>query len=251
MANPLFLLAIYSVVFSILGASFRSFPIWILCGLLLWNFFGTGLSTGTQSVTGNAYLVGKVNFPREVLPLAAVGAAVVHLFLSACVLVTVLLFTRFNVDWGYLWLTIPATVTCIVLVSALAILLSAMNVYARDTTHLLDLALLAWFWLTPIVYPFELMADKLEKSGIFRYLHLLNPLVPLIMAVQRGVYGAATVQIDDGTGTGATVAKKLLPDLTSMWYFRNIVIVFIFSIILLAGAIKIFDRAEANFAEVM
>lgn len=250
MANPLFLLGIYSVVFGILGQAFESFPIWILCGLLLWNFFATALTTGTQAVTGNSYLVGKVNFPREILPLAAVGAALVHLFLSSCMLVVVLLVTRFDVDWGYLWLSVPAMLTCVVLVSALAILLSAVNVYARDTTHLLDLALLAFFWLTPIVYPFQLVADQLKKHGTYQYLHLLNPIVPLVTAVQRGVYGHATIMIND-PGTGKLIPKKLLPDLSSMWYLRNIGAVFAFSIILLIAAIKFFDRAEANFAEVM
>ena len=81
MLNPLFLLVVYSIVFGILGQSFSWFGIWLLAGILVWNFFATSLSTGTQAITANGYLVGKVNFPREVLPLASVGAAFVHLML--------------------------------------------------------------------------------------------------------------------------------------------------------------------------
>jgi ABC-2 type transport system permease protein len=243
LANPLFLLAIYSVVFSILNRSFDHFQIWVLSGLLLWNFFGTALATGTQAITANGYLVGKVNFPREVLPLASVGATFVHFLLSGSVLVVVLGVMRFRVDWAYLWLAIPAVLTCMILASALAILFSASNVYARDTTHLLDLSLLAWFWLTPIVYPFQLVTDKLETRGWYEYLHLFNPLTPLVMALQRGIYGRPS--------SGADGSNPLLPDLSVWWYLRNIGIVAAVSIALLILAIRVFDKAEANFAEVM
>jgi ABC-2 type transport system permease protein len=250
LANPLFLLAIYSIVFTILGQAFKSFSIWILSGLLMWNFFSTAVSTATQAITANGYLVGKLNFPREILPLASVGAALVHLLLSSAMLTLVLVITRFDVAWSYLWLVIPAVITCIVLACAFGILLSAANVYARDTTHLLELILLAWFWMTPIIYTFELMSRQLHKWGLPEYLHLLNPLVPLIISVQRGVYGAATVEQFDAA-TKKMVPLKLLPDLSQWWYLRNISVVFVFAVILFVIAMKIFDRAEANFAEVM
>lgn len=245
MANPLFLLVVYSIVFGILGQSFTWFGIWLLAGILIWNFFATSLSTGTQAITANGYLVGKVNFPREVLPLASVGAAFVHLMLSSLLMVAVLLVTRFSVDWTFIWMVIPAVITLVVLASAFAILLSATNVYARDTTHLLELLLLAWFWLTPIIYPFELVTEKLENGGHWAYWHLLNPMAPILMAVQRGVYAKASVTMGDGS------TKRLLPDLSQWWYLRNIGIVFVVACVFLVFAIKVFDKAEANFAEVM
>lgn len=247
MLNPLFLLVIYSIVFGLLGQSIAWFSIWLLAGILVWNFFATSLSTGTQSITANGYLVGKVNFPREILPLASVGAAFVHLMLSSLLMVLVLVVTRFSVDWSYLWLTVPALITLVVLAAALAILLSAVNVYARDTTHLLELALLAWFWLTPIIYRFQLVADQLEDGGHYRYWHLLNPVAPIVIAIQRGVYGKAS--IPDSKEPGGVL--HLLPDLSQWWYLRNIGIVFAVACLLLVAAIKVFDRAEANFAEVM
>ena len=245
MLNPLFLLIVYSIVFSILGQSFEWFAIWLLCGLLVWNFFATALATGTGSIVGNGYLVGKVNFPREVLPLASVGAALIHLMFSSALMVIVLLVTRFDVDWDYLWLTPIAVLSIIVLAGALAILLSAANAYARDTTHLLDLALLAWFWLTPIIYPYQLLADKVASISLPSWVPLLNPMTASIIAIQRGVYGTATVTRSDGS------TQQLLPDLSQWWYLRNIVATLVMAMILLAVAIKIFDRAEANFAEVI
>ncbi len=249
MANPLFLLVVYSIVFGILGQSFTWFGIWLLAGILVWNFFSTSLATGTQAITANGYLVGKVNFPREVLPLASVGAAFVHLMLSSVLMVAVLLVTQFSIDWSFIWLVIPAVITLVVLASAFAILLSASNVYARDTTHLLELVLLAWFWLTPIIYPFELVTKKLEDSGHWAYWHLLNPMAPILMAIQRGVYAKTSVMVPDGKG--GMESKRLLPDLSQWWYLRNIGVVFIAACVLLVIAVKIFDKAEANFAEVM
>ena len=245
MLNPLFLLVVYTIVFNILGQSFEWFAIWLLSGLLVWNFFATALATGTGSIVNNGYLVSKVNFPREVLPLANIGAALIHLMFSTALMIIVLAVTRFDVDWGYLWLTVPAIITVIVLASALAVLLSAANAYARDTSHLLDLTLLAWFWLTPIVYPFQLLYDKLDGSSLPTWLPLLNPVTPSIIAIQRGVYGNPRVVRSDGT------PQQLLPDESQWWYLRNVGIAFTVACGLMAVAIKVFDRAEANFAEVI
>lgn len=244
MANPLFLLVVYSIVFGFLGQSFDWFGIWLLAGILVWNFFATSLATGTQAITANGYLVGKVNFPREVLPLASVGAAFVHLMFSSLLMVGVLLVTRFHVDWSFMWLIPPAIATLVVLASAFAILLSAINVYARDTTHLLDLTLLAWFWLTPIIYPFMRIALQLRDGGHYEYLMLINPMAGLLMPIQRAIYGETSVVV-----RGEVV--PLLPDLSQWWYLRNIGIVFLAACVLLTVAIKVFDKAEANFAEVM
>ena len=108
----------------------------------------------------------KVRFPREVLPLASVGAALVHFFLQSTVLVAVLAVVRYNVDWTYMWLVPIALVTLLVFAAGLGILFSAMNVYLRDTGHLLELWMMAWFWLSPILYGYMLVADKLLSAGV-------------------------------------------------------------------------------------
>jgi ABC-2 type transport system permease protein len=255
MLNPLFLLAVYGIAFSILGTAFEYFTIWLLIGILVWNLFNVSIIAGTASITGNAYLVNKVRFPREVLPMASVGAALVHFFLQSTVLVAILLLLRYNVDWAYVWLIPIALVTLLVFAGALAILFSAMNVYLRDTGHLLELAMMAWFWLSPILYGYMLVANKLAEHGISTNLLLLNPVTPVLITFQRALYGKANITkttIDPVTQKPVTVVTNyLLPDASVWWYLRNLGIVLVGASLLFLLAIKIFDKAEGNFAEVM
>lgn len=238
MIQPVFLLAVYAVVFSILGAGFARFPIWLLCGLVLWNFVSTCLATSVQSITANAYLVSKVRFPRAVLPLSNVSAALVHLGLQLVALSIVLAVSRHGVAWDYVWLLVPAIITITTLCSALSVMLAALNVKARDTQHLLDLAMLAWFWLTPIIYEYARGASGIDGKGLPAGLMLINPITPVVICFQRALYGRSFVD-----------QTLLLPDNGPLWYLRNVAIVFVVSVGLLCVALRAFDRAEANFAE--
>jgi ABC-2 type transport system permease protein len=119
-----------------------------------------------------------------------------------------------------------------------------VNVYARDTQHLFEVLLLAWFWITPIVYQYRLISDKLAAHGL-TWLPMLNPMTPIVLAFQRAIYGH---ELGAMQANGTRVA--LLPtDAGSMWYLRNLVLVGIGSLVMLVIAIKIFDRAEGSFAE--
>src|SRR3954453_1165911 len=259
MLNPLFLLAVYGVAFAILGNAFDYFTIWLLIGLLVWNLFNVSLIAGTGSITGNSYLVNKVRFPREVLPLASVGAALVHFFLQSSVLVLILVILRYSVDWAYVWLIPIALVTLLVFAAALAMLFSAMNVYLRDTGHLLELAMMAWFWLSPILYPYMLVAGKLAEYGITSNILLANPVTPVLITFQRALYGQADIVkpvinpvthqpvIDPVTHEPVVKVTHLLPDASVWWYLRNLAIVLVLATGLFLLAIKIFDKAEGNF----
>jgi len=263
MINPLFLLLVYSVAFGILGTAFKDYQIWVLIGLLIWNLFATSLLSGTTSITGNSYLVNKVRFPREILPLASVGAALVHFFLQSLMLVGLLAVLRYPIDWEYLWLLPPALLALVIVAAACAVFFSALNVYARDTQHLLELAMLAWFWLTPILYAYDLVSTKLVAHKLPTGIQLLNPLTPVVTTFQRVLYGKAALtkpRIDPATGKQVLnaagrpvfdVTQRLLPNVGQWWYARNIGIVLIVGTITFLLAIKMFDRAEGNFAEVM
>jgi ABC-2 type transport system permease protein len=249
--NPAFLMLVYWLVFDFfLKAGQPKFPIWILSGLLIWNFFSGALVAGTNSVTGNSYLVGKVRFPREILPLASVGAGLVHFLLQTIVLLVAMVAFRVQFHLGPLMLVLPALFVTVVLVAALAMLLSAINVYARDTQHLLELMILAWFWLTPILVPYSQISEKFDRKGLPRDLLLLNPLADIVLVMQRGFYGLTYYTTTD-PATGKDVVQQMLPYDSLWWYARNLAFVFIAAAVLMAIAIKVFDRAEGNFAEVL
>lgn len=243
MLNPAMYLVVFYVVFQVvLKNGIDYFPIFLLSGLLAWNLFSVTLGAATGSIVGNASLVNKVYFPREILPLAAVGANLVHFFLQGIVLVLGMVVFRFDVDFGYLWLAVPALLVLLLLTSAIAIFLACANVYARDTQHLLELALLAWFWMTPIVYPFGFVAASLTNEGISATVALINPMTSIVLAFQRAFYGI--LFLPEKVGGGA-----ILPDESPLWFLRNLGIVGAISVVLFILAVRLFDRLEANFAE--
>jgi ABC-2 type transport system permease protein len=241
--NPVLYLVVYYFVFEvILQSGITNFPIWLLSGLLPWTLFASSLVSATVSITGNGSLVKKVYFPREVLPLASVGASLIHFLLQSIVLVVALIAFRWSVAVEYLWLVPIALLVLLLLAATFAIFVAAVNVKARDTQHLLELSLLAWFWLTPIVYPYMLTASRLgSKSSIM----LLNPMTSIVTTFQRAIYGRTT---GDPTPGGGRVAL-LPPDASPLWYLRNLAIVAVITSVVLVLALKLFDRLEGGFAE--
>jgi ABC-2 type transport system permease protein len=215
LVNPLLYLVVFYVAFDlILGAGIPAFPLFLLSGLLIWNLFSTGLGSATGSIVGNAGLVNKVAFPREILPLAGIGAALVHFFLQSIVLAAALLVARWDVALSYLPLLPLALVALLVLTAGLGILLAAANVYLRDTQHFLELSLLAWFWMTPIVYGFMTIGSR---GGWGEKLFMANPVTPIVLVFQRGLYAkvdTGSEQSAAGTGALRNVSNvvEILPD---------------------------------------
>lgn len=240
MIQPVFLLCIYTVVFAILGAGFPRFAIWVLCGLLIWTFAATGMLSATTSITGNASLVGKVKFPRAILPLASVGSALMHFVLQSVAFAVVLVVTQHRLDWAYVWLLPIALLVAVLVVSGLAVLLAPLNVVARDTMHLLELVVMGWFWLTPILYQYDLAATFLDRHDIPDEVMFLNPFTSIVITFQRAIYGTSEI---DGLA--------LVPDQSPLWYLGILLITGVVATMILALALKAFDRADVNLAEAL
>ena len=244
--NPLLYLVVFYIAFvKILGSGVPEFPIFLLSGLLVWNLFSTALGAACSSVVANAGLVKKVSFPREILPLAAVGSMLVHFFLQSMVLFAVIAILLRPVAWEYVALLPLALVALLLLCGALGILLSAMNVYLRDTQHFLELALLAWFWVTPIVYGFMTIG---RRGSLFSKLYMLNPVTPIVLIFQRAIYAKL-----DNPKVIPTAADPKLNQILPHWqltgYLGYLGYSFVFGAIFLVIAISVFGRSEANFAE--
>jgi ABC-2 type transport system permease protein len=230
--NPAMLLLVYYLVFEVLlGSGIPRFPIYLLSGLLAWNLFNVGLLTATGSVVASAGIVNKVWFPREVLPLSSIGAALVHFFLQSIVMVLALLAFRHPVGWTYMPLVPFALLDLLLFCAALSLLASAANVYLRDMQHFAEIALLPWFFASPIVYSYDLIANKL---GHWAFLYLLNPVTPIVLVFQRAIYGSY---------------PNVIHPFPFWWYTRNLVIVLVASLALCAIALTVFRRLEGNFTE--
>ena len=186
-----------------------------------------------------------MSFPREILPLASVGSALVHFFLQTLVLFVVLAIVRWPVAWAYMPLLPFALIALLLVTASLGILLAATNVYLRDTQHFLELALLAWFWMTPVVYPFQQV--HLEKGSgffesVFPKIWMMNPVTPIVLMFQRAIYA----KLDNTT---TVPARPLLPHWPEWKYAAYLGWSFVFALLVLGVAVYVFGRAEANFAE--
>jgi ABC-2 type transport system permease protein len=233
---------VYYVVFQlILKNGIPYFAIYLVCGVMVWNLFSTALPGATGSVVANASIVKKVAFPREILALAAVGAALVHFFLQSIVLVIFLFAFHYGPSWSYLPLLIPAVIALLLFTSALGVLLAAINVYLRDMQHLLEIGLTVWFWATPIVYQYRLVADKRpELAWVYR----LNPITPIVLTFQRAIYAKP-----EPKGVGGQIIAILPPNAGAWWYLSQVLAVIAASLVLFVVALNVFGRFEGNFAE--
>ena len=255
MVAPAMTLVIYFFVFQvILNNKQPNFVIFLFAGLLLWNLFSLGVLTGTGVVVNNAGIVKKVSFPREILSLAAVGSACVFFFFQVIVLVILLAALHHSPDWSYIPVLLLALVTGIVLASAIGVLLSAINVYLRDTQHLIEVILTAWFWACPIVYAYQqYIGNKLGPKGL-TWIYFLNPMVPLVLSFQRCIYALQTAYVTTTTTVGgkavhATTIYHVLPTKGMAWYAGLDLAVLVLAVVLFLVALAVFGRLEGNFAE--
>jgi ABC-2 type transport system permease protein len=243
LANPLLYLAVFTLVFSkLLNNGVPEFAVLLMSGLLVWNFFNLSTLSATGAVVGNANLVRKVRFPRIVLPLSSVGFAGVHFVLQMLVFFAFLVPFHPEAFGPQLWLVLPALAVALVFTVALSLLASALNVRYRDVEHLLEIALLAWFWLTPIVYRVALVQEELGGAPWLFRLYMANPMTAVVVAMQRAIYRFPVV-VADGK------LLRILPEGGYAFYLRWLGVAAVVSVVLLGVGLWTFRRLQADFAE--
>lgn len=240
--NPIVFLAVFSFVVVVLRNRVPDFPVFLLSGLLAWNLFSAALLSGSSSVIDNSNLVKKVAFPREILPLASIGVALVDFVLQTGVLLLFIVLSGHGIAPAALVLYPLAFVTLMVFATAATLWTSAVNVRYRDVGHLLNLGLLVWFWITPIVYQAALVQGELGSRTIagvsLWHLYLVNPLATIVLGFQRALYGDPMQQ-----------DQQVLPDVTIEWQAGMLAIVLAVSSVLLLLAWRTFFRRSGDFAE--
>jgi ABC-2 type transport system permease protein len=249
LANPLFMLGIYYVVFTYVFASgIPDYHVYLMAGLLAFTAFSQGVGNASTSVVGNAGLVKKVRFPLMVLPLSGVGFALVQLALQLPVLFVIALVSGVNFLGLPFLLILPALALLVVFTTALGTLSAALNVRYRDTSHFVEIAMLIWFWLNPILYAagyvkFALLERLDFPAWTYDLYFLLNPMATVVSTVQRAVYHDTYYVDPDGD------TQELLADPGYVFYLRNLAVGFVIAGLLLLLARRTFNRLQADFAE--
>jgi lipopolysaccharide transport system permease protein len=208
--SPLLMTLVYSVVFSFLvPTTIESFPVFILAGLLPWQFFSTTLVSTTGAITANAMLINRVYFPREVLPLANLLSNAVNFLLALVMLFVFILVFRVPLTVHLLWLPVLITLQ-VALTMGLGLFLSTVNVFFRDTQQIVDIVTLAWFFLTPVIYPLDSVPAHLRL--LFQ---TINPMAGLVVAYRDILYyGHSPNQSVLAIVTALAVLSLLLGSLT-------------------------------------
>jgi len=190
LGNPLLMMAVFTVVFTILMPNnvIDKYPIFILCALLPWNYFSTAIMGAIDSIVGNAHLIKKVYFPREVLPLSIVLANLVNFLLALIVLFAMLFAFRVRLTPWALYLPLIIFIQTIFTLG-LALIFATLNVFYRDTKIIMEVGMLAWFFLTPIFYRIE---DLVPKDA--RLMYWVNPMASFISWYRIVLYDGISME---------------------------------------------------------
>lgn len=234
--NPLLMMIVYTVLFTKLipDNSIRIYPIFILVALIPWQLLSGSLMGGTVSVTSNSSLVRKVYFPRIMLPTSVLLSNVVNFLLAFMVLIALLFVFDIGLTVHALWVPV-ILLTQLIFMQGLILILGTFHVFYRDAIMILDVLLLAWFFLTPIFYPLErlnqavtIMGFTFNSAVVMRW---INPMASIIDGYRTVLWGTL-----DSNGPVSMDPLYLLRT------FVTAVIIFIIGYF-------VFQRYEHNFAE--
>ncbi|HQV71176.1 MAG TPA: ABC transporter permease [Thermoflexales bacterium] len=213
--QPLGMMIVMTFAFTVLNPS--NIPrahVFILSGLLAWNFFSAAITTGTGSVVANGALVKKVYFPRILLPISAVLSQTVNFLLALPMFVLVAVISGHPLQWTLALVPIVILMQ-VMLCIGLALLLSTLHVFYRDTQFIIDLSMLALFFLTPIWYDISTVGPRLVdlfglKFDVGLWVRRLNPMASLVNVYQELMYHGRVTALDFWVRTALTSVLVLL-----------------------------------------
>ncbi len=176
--QPLALMLMFTFVFSKIARipTDQPYPIFSYTALLPWTLFATSISFGVNSLINNMNLVTKTYFPREVLPLGVIGAALFDFLIASSIFVLLMIYYEVPVTIHFLWIPVLLIVQ-IFLMLGVILIGSALTVFYRDVRFIVPLGLQLWMYATPIIYPVKLVEESLPQ---YRTLYALNPMVGIV-----------------------------------------------------------------------
>ena len=217
--NPLLMVVVYAIVFPYLMRMTQdNYLVFLITGVIPWIFFTTVVTSGCNCVWTNGGIIKKVYFPRAILPISVVCAALINFLISCIIILIFVFFSGIGFSFNILWLPLIALIQSILSLGILFIL-SSINVYVKDVEYLVQFIMNLLFYATPIIYNVSMFPEK------YRWILYLNPMAHLIDAYRSIFY------------------YKAMPNFTSLG------IVGLVSIVVLVIGYSIFKKLEKGFAE--
>lgn len=231
--NPIAFMLVYTFAFSVIldanpepgnPSGLSSYAFYLLCGLLPWSFFNISVTTAMTSVVANGSLVRKVAFPREHLVVSTIAAGLFTLAVEISVL-TVALLVAGNMVLPWLPLVVVTSFLVALFATGFGLALAALDVYFRDMAYLWSIAVQAWFFATPIVYPLSIAERQLADRPTLLRIYNDLPMAVVVRIFRNLMYDLRMPRLlDFGLLTGYAVVALL-----AGWW--------------------IFDKLEGRFAE--
>lgn len=217
--NPLLMLVVYSVLFSIVvRMQVDNYPLFLFSTLLSWNFFSNSILSGSSIIVGSGNLIKKIYFPHEILPISIVMGGLVNYIYGLVILIPALCFYGYYPNIYYLYLPLILIIQ-VVLTLAITFLVSSLTVFFRDLEHMLVIIVNALFYLSGVLFPLSTVPEKA------RWLFYYNP-VAMLMNSYRDVF-----------------YYNQMPDVFSLSMIG------LFSVVLLIISQRIFARLKFRFIE--
>jgi lipopolysaccharide transport system permease protein len=211
--QPLISMVVFTIIFGRLArvpSEGGPYAIFSYAGLLAWNFFSTAVTNGSNSLIGSSNIITKVYFPRVIVPAAAVSASLVDIAIASLILFALMPFYGIGFHANLIML-IPLIALTALAAGAFAIWTSALNVKYRDIRYALPFAIQIMMFLTPVIYPVNLLPER------WRWVLRLNPLSGIIEGFRDAIFGRAF----NWSGLGASAAVTLMLLVASIWIFRR------------------------------
>jgi len=232
-ARPLAQFLVYFVALGqILGLARQipDFAIFVFVGLTGWLFFSEAVQKATSSIVINASLVKKVQLPREVFPISAIGSVGFMSVVQVVVLILALMIISGPPLLAALPYAVAGLIVLVLFTTAVGLLLAALNVHFRDIEHLVEVVMVVLFWASPVVYSFTFVHNRLGGNWL-EQAYLANPVTIAVLGLQRGLWNAG--------------ADEVWPDF--LW-IRLLVMIAVSAAALVIAHV-VFIRREGDFAE--
>jgi ABC-type polysaccharide/polyol phosphate export permease len=198
LVNPLALMAVYTLVFSVLLKAFQveHYALFVLSGLVTWVFFQSAVQMSCSSLFAQPSLVKQVRFPRHILPLAVVATNVVTLgvMLGVVLIANLIVIPETRTTF---WAAIPLLLPLIALASGLAVILGYLTVVYRDVEHLMTTIFLPWFFVTPIFYTLDRLPGLESNDWLAQVIHYVNFVTPFVEAIRDPIFFGELPKLGD------------------------------------------------------